>query len=193
MPPRFTIAAITLTASLLAGCTPAAAPPPSPTASPTYICTPEAGGPAQPCGPIEYEQAQKRDAEYSEAETVFLRYWTEFDRLTAEPTPAFTQVLDETTSGDFKVRLVAALEPAAHAQRVSGAATTSSLQRVPGLSRAGATVALHVCIDARGAAYVTQESPQPEPGIAYEQRLYFARVGSKLKLVESESREVPQC
>lgn len=41
--------------------------------SPTYQCVPEAGGDPVPCGPIEYEQAQARDALYAEAEAVYRR------------------------------------------------------------------------------------------------------------------------
>ena len=70
MPPRTapTLAALISTA-ILTACTPVAQPTLTPTSSPTYLCTPEAGGTPLPCGPIEAEQAEKRDALYADAES----------------------------------------------------------------------------------------------------------------------------
>ena len=78
---------VTLTAAittLMTGCQPPSPPPPTPTnsqtspssapspvATPTYMCTPEAGGDQAPCTQIAYEKMKARDALYTEAETVY--------------------------------------------------------------------------------------------------------------------------
>lgn len=193
MPPRTVIAALALAATCLAGCTPAAAPASTPATSPTYLCVPEAGGSAQPCGPIEHEQAQKRDALYAEAEQVFRRYWAEMDRLTLEKAPAFTPVLQETTADKFRGYVEDDLDQALHQERVQGEAKVVRIDRLPVLSRDGSTAALLTCVDARTAMYVTNEGDTPSPGTVYELRLYFSPRDDHLKIVNSESRDVSEC
>ena len=53
----------------------------SPSPSVTLECVPEAGGDSVSCGPIEFEQAQRRDALYAEAEAVYRRFWVETLRV----------------------------------------------------------------------------------------------------------------
>lgn len=94
MPPHTTLIVVGLaSAAVLAGCTTVTQPTATPTNSPTYLCTPEAGGTPLPCGPIEAEQAEKRDALYAEAETVYRRFWTESQRLELDPAPSVTRKL----------------------------------------------------------------------------------------------------
>lgn len=193
MMPRSTCPAIAMMAvALLSACSSTPAPPET-TASPTYNCTPEKGGAPLPCGPIEYEQAQKRDAHYAEAEAVYRRYWTELDRLTLLEAPTFTPEMAETTSGNFEAAVRTMLSPEYPSQRVQGEASLVRIDRLPGFSRSGSTVALLVCIDARGAKYKRTQHDEPIPGIAYEMRVYLARVAGVLKLVDVESRDVKSC
>ena len=72
----------------LAGCSPSPVASPSPSA--TFLCVPEAGGDPVVCGPIEFEQAQRRDALYAEAEAVYRRFWVEMRRVELSSTPELT-------------------------------------------------------------------------------------------------------
>ena len=193
MPPRTALVVWLASAAVLAGCTTVTQPTATPTNSPTYLCTPEAGGTPLPCGPIEAEQAEKRDALYADAEAVYRRYWGEIDRLTLEENPPFTPVLEETTDGTFRRLVQEGLDPSSHRERVSGDVKLVRLERLPGLSRDGSTVALLMCADARDARYVTVRDDTPTAGFVYEMRLYLAPRDDRLKLITSESRNVQEC
>ena len=78
--------------SAVVGCSSgvSSAPPvgsPSPSATLEYV--PEAGGDPVGCGPIEFEQAQRRDALYAEAEAVYRRFWVVSTTLEYEADPTF--------------------------------------------------------------------------------------------------------
>ena len=73
-------AAILAATFLLAACQPSAPGQPTPTSSPsspvasptpTFLCTPEAGGDASPCSEAQYDEMKAKDALYEEAEAVF--------------------------------------------------------------------------------------------------------------------------
>jgi hypothetical protein len=183
---------VVLVGVALAGCS--AAPVASPTPSPTYACVPEAGGEAVPCGPIEYEQSQRRNALYAEAEAVYRRYWAEKERLASMPDPSWTAELEATTGGAFRESAMELVDRARGRQRVSGEPQLAWVKRLPGLSRSGSIVALEVCTDASGATYASADGGQPQPGLTGQLRLYYSRdQDSVLRIVESEAKEVPTC
>ena len=191
---RIVVLAVALSmGAVTVACTGPAQPSPTPTPSPTFACIPEAGGDPVPCGPIEYEQAQKRDKLYADAEAVYRRYWTEMNRLATEKSPPFTDVLESTTAGKFRDNVVALLSPEHHAVRVSGQSKLERVARLPGLSRDGSTVALLVCTDSRDGTYVDASSGAALPGIVSEQRLFLGPAGGSLRIVNSEIREIDQC
>jgi hypothetical protein len=175
----------------LAGCSPA--PVAAPTPSPTYGCVPEAGGDPVPCGPIEFEQAQQRDALYSEAEAVYRRYWAEWIRLEQLPDPTLTPELEAVTAGDFQQRVVRLLAGAQGRPRLSGDPELAWIRRLPGLSRAGSVVALSSCTDASHVRFVNPDG-EPTPGLTNEHRLYLSRdEGGSLRITDSEFRAVASC
>lgn len=193
MPPRRTLpVTVILTAALLSACTPPNAPTPAPTPTPTFSCVPEAGGEPVPCGPIEYEQAQKRDALYAEAEGVFRRYWAELGRLSLERRPEFTPELEATTAGSFAKETQESLLPSRHALRVEGEAPIRRIARVQGLSKGGSEVTLLVCIDASMAKFESAAGVVG-PGVPFEERVFLSRAQDSLKITEAESRDVPSC
>lgn len=188
----------TLTAALLAvgalvGCTGTSVSSPAATASPSYSCTPEAGGAPVPCGPLEYERAQDRDRLYAEAEAVYRRYWAEIDRLSLEANPTFTPILEETTAGEFRSDAERIVAPYTHKQRISGQINLVRVERLPGLARAGSSVALHVCTDARSARFTSKSDPTASAGIAAEQRIYLSPIEGALKLIDADNRQVESC
>lgn len=188
-----TLTAALLAVGALAGCT--GAPPSAPpvTASPSYSCTPEAGGTPLPCGPIEHEQAQQRDALYAEAERVYRKYWNELDRLTLIDDPPFSEELTATTGDPFRTALQQVLAPGVHSERADGEALLVRLNRLPGLSKSGSSVALLACIDASRARYVINPGDAPKAGGIYEQRAYLGYSEGPLKIIDSEIRDVESC
>ena len=174
-----------------AGCSPV--PAVTPTPSPTYVCIPEAGGEAVPCGPIEYEQSQSRDALYAEAEVVYRRFRAEWDRLQLSANPVMTAELEAVTAGGFREMIARALEQAQGRNRLSGQADVVWVRRLPGLSMSGSIVALTVCTDARGVLFANP-SGAPTQGVVSDHRFYMARdAGGLLRIVNSESRTVESC
>lgn len=165
---------------------------PAPTPSPTYSCTPEQGGIPTPCSANEHEQAQQRDATYQQAEAVYLRYWNEMNRLSLLDVPTFTEELAQTTSGQFEHGTRVALTPEWHRKRVAGEVRLVRIDRLPGHSRSGSTVALQLCIDGRSASFLGSDTALV-PGLAWEERAYLAPVEGTLKLISSESKDVVSC
>lgn len=177
--------------SVLCACT--GAPALQPTPSPTYVCVPEKGGEAVPCGPIEFEQAQKRDARYNEAEAVFRRFWAEQNKQSAMDNPEFTSVMGETTSGLFEEDVRTALTPGVFRKRIEGEVRLVRVERLLGYSRSGSTLTMRFCADARGAKFENPESGETEAGRAYEERIYFAPIDGTLKLVDADMKRVESC
>ena len=134
---------------LLLGCTPApAVTTPAPT--PTFACTPEAGGAPKPCSQAEYDAMVKKDALYAEAEALYRRYFAEEIRLdkiggskdaTAEFTATLAETLLEQTveihRANFDDQLIA-----------RGTQRLEWIQRRPDVSLRGSVVAIAACRDA---------------------------------------------
>lgn len=66
-----------LITALLAGCVQPAEPTPSASPTPTFLCTPEAGGAEAPCSEADYRKMKEKDALYAEAEQVYRKYKAE--------------------------------------------------------------------------------------------------------------------
>lgn len=184
---------VVLVGVALAGCS--AAPVASPTPSPTYACMPEAGGEAVPCGPIEYEQSQRRDALYAEAEAVYRRFWAEMRRVELSPTPVLTPELEATTSGAYREMLNELLEQSRGYQRVSEEEPQLAwVKRLPGLSRSGSIVALRTCSENGQTLYANPEGPATE-GLTGQHRLFFSPdgEGGVLRIVDAESMTTSSC
>ena len=190
---RVAVLAVALSMSALAAaCTGPAPPTPTSTPSPTFACIPEAGGDPVPCGPIEYEQAQKRDKLYAEAEAIFRKYWAEYDRQYHLPHPTLTEPLVETTMGTFRGFLESEFEQESFRQQVEGDVLVLKLDRLPGLARQGSVVALTLCFDSRSARFRAPDG-SVTPGVVARERLFFAREGDSLKIISSEGQQVESC
>ena len=146
--PRLSLLSSALACSVLVAC--AGLSPASPTLSPAYRCVPEAGADPVPCGPIEFEQAQARDALYAEAEAVYRRFWTEWERLYAFESPAVSLEIEATTAGSFLKYVEAEFAAPSYARRVAGNARLVRLARYVGGSHSGFTVSLNACWDSSG-------------------------------------------
>lgn len=189
---RARAAALMLGLSFVAGCSPAVAPTPTP--SPTYQCVPEAGGDPLPCGPIEFEASQRRDALYAEAEAVYRRYWAELRRVETMVNPEVTAELESVTGGPFRDVVSQLVPQLGDSQRISGDSPIVWMKRLVGLERSGSIVSLEVCTDERESRFKNPEG-EPLPGRAIQRRVYFGRdVGQEaLRIIDSEYKRVEQC
>jgi hypothetical protein len=189
---RARAAALMLSLSFVAGCSPAVAPTPTP--SPTYQCVPEAGGDPLPCGPIEFEASQRRDALYAEAEAVYRRFWAEIVRIDSNPEPTMTPELEATTVGPFRDALIEVLGELKGAQRVSGESPIVWVKRLVGLQRSGSIVALETCTDERNARFANPDGGELLVGQATRRRVYFVQgADGALRLIDTEYMGVEQC
>ena len=126
-----------VTCVAVAGCSPSpvASPSPSPSPSAAFLCVPEAGGDPVVCGPIEFEQAQRRDALYAEAEAAYRRYWAEVQRVELSAHPVVTPELEVVTEPRFRELLREAFVQAEGRQRVEGEGSVVWVRHAPGVSR----------------------------------------------------------
>lgn len=199
------IAAAMLVAALLAGCQPVIPPTPSPSTSPpasstavptpTYLCTPEAGGEESPCSQVDYEEMKAKDALYAEAEAVYREYYAENIRISrtggvTEP----TEILLRTTTGSVQENVMDVFrDMVKRGVRAKGNDPTLAIDRAPGLERKGSLVALEVCADASGWAFYNG-SKLVSQGRPARERVYFARSdGEQLKMTYTEGKWVESC
>ena len=190
-PPLTLLSCSLVACSVLTACAGPSAP--SPTPSPTYQCVPEAGGDPVPCGPIEYEQAQARDALYAEAEAVYRKYWAESMSAERGEGDGIPPGIRGIISGKFLTYEETLWSKERRALRVGGNdPLLVRVDRLPGLTRDGSTVALLVCWDASQASY-RSSAGEMEKGVISEQRVYLSRLDAVLKITNSEFREVDAC
>lgn len=189
---RFAFLAFALLASsMLTACARPTIPPPAP--SPTYQCIPEAGGAPMPCGPIEYEQAQARDALYAEAEAAYQRYWEESIDAEQQDGNGIPAGIREIIAGKFLTYEEELWTREKRSVRVGGKdPALVRMGRAPGLSRDGSSATLLVCWDASQTRYRSHDGVI-RSGVISEQRIYLSRLDSGLKITNAEFREVDGC
>ena len=196
-------AAILAATLLLAACQPSQPGQPTPTSSPsspvatptpTFMCTPEAGGEASPCSEAQYDEMKAKDALYEEAEAVFREYFAENIRISrAGGVKEPTEVLARTTSDSLQENLMAVFrDMAERGVAAKGNDPTLTVAREPGVSREGSLVTLRVCADASGWSFYRGDELMSD-GRPAEERVYFARRGDRLKMFYSEGKWVKRC
>lgn len=186
------LAAAVLASTLLVGCqSPAVTPSPTP----TYSCTPEAGGTPGPCTQAEFEQMQKTDALYAEAEAVNAKFRAEMERHyriggATELSPVFL----ETTAGPAREALLEFQREmhAAKRKSVGGEIKTVWVKRNVGQSMEGSEVSLRVCVDGR-TTEVVQDGDPIGKGNATVDVMYFSRVEGDLRLTFNQRGDSSEC
>lgn len=186
--------AVTVTAvCLLAGCQPAA--PPSPLPTPSFRCTPEAGGPEFDCTPRQHDDMVAKDQLYAEAEAVYRKFFAEDVRIfraggVTEP----TAVLLETTTGAFLDDSMGLYRSFVVEGRraVGGTIRLVSLERLPGVSKGGSVVAMRACTDATTTRTYRHGKPVGKGGAGMD-TLYFNRVAGVLKIQGADGKAVESC
>lgn len=84
-PAQPTSAPTSVGATATASAGPATTASPRPAATPTFLCTPEAGGSSLPCTEDEYKDAVVRNAQYARAEAVYRNYLIKYVRAMRLP------------------------------------------------------------------------------------------------------------
>lgn len=195
-----------LAAVLLAGCqpgTPTTAPTPtspsastvSPVPTPTYQCTPEAGGEATPCTQIHYEEMKAKDRLYAEAEAVYRQFWDEVVRImrqggATEPTKVLLMTTDGFQLEDVMKNLSELVEDGTVAR--GEAPEIEWVRRLPGQSKSGSIVALSTCVDATGWGFYEGKELVIQGGVAIDE-IYFRRIDGVLKIIGTDGDEVETC
>lgn len=182
-----TIGALLVASAALTGCVPQ--PVATPTPTPTYACTPEAGGAEYRCDQRDYEAMKAKDALYAEAWQVYERLSKERDRLYREGLPADDATVALTT-GDATEQVRAGHHNTP--KLTGGDVRVSLLHRNPGLVRGGSVVSLDVCRDASELTIASGPDAGAKASVWIE-RVYFIGPSGGLRLNYFESKKVATC
>jgi len=189
---RAGLAALALAA--VAGCQPpAVVPTPAPT--PTFTCTPEAGGDAYECSQAQYDEMLAKNELYAEAEAVYRKFLAEDIRImraggVMEPTP----VLLETTTGAFLEDVMSdyRLAKKMGTRVAEGDRKLEWIRRLAGVSKGGSIVAIAACVDSTSSRFFVGDRYVGR-GLLNRDDLYLARSEGLLRIIGADGEEVETC
>ena len=197
-PPRSlpTLAATLALVTALSSCTtPAPTTTPS-TPSPTFACTPEAGGSPYPCSSADYQEMKRKDALYAEAERVFRRLIAEDERVARiggsdELTPEYKALLG---SPELQKQQLEVLKSSKRDRVIGtgGSFVLSWVRRVPGISVEGSAVRMRACVDMTSVTF-SERGKVVGPGIVVEETADFQSTEGRLRVWTFEYKVVPSC
>lgn len=185
-----------LAAALLAGCVQPAEPTPSASPTPTYLCTPEAGGDEAPCSEADYQKMKEKDALYAEAEQVYRKYLDEFlavgKKGGAKTMPSAMRQL--IANDDLANSIQRELQIIQESNlRVAGSSIKiAESKRLPGRSRNGSVVGIDFCTDA-SANRLIRDGKTVGRGKVTRDMTFFGLSGEQLKMVSMQSKLVSKC
>lgn len=186
------LASTVVAACLLTGCVP---PVPTPSPLPSYRCTPEAGGAEFDCSQKQYDDMVAKDKLYAEAEAVYRRFLAEDVRIAREGGVSEpTEELLATATGAFLDDVLAGYRDD-KGQGITirgGDRIIKSLARLPGVAKAGSSVALRVCVDSTSVDVFRAEQ-RVGSGLITSDDLYFGRADGVLKILGADGKEVKSC
>ena len=195
MPVPRSVAFAVVTALLpVAGCveTP---PGPLPQATPSWSCTPVAGGTPYACYEHQYQQTSAQNKLYEEAEAVFRRFNAEDERIyRAGGVDAATSTITATLTGSL---LEATLSNYADLKRtgtrmIDGEFAVVSIARLTE-SKDGSVAALQVCLDVSEVQMRTGSKGPYRLGKDTIEVLYFSQTDTSLKIGAASNRWVKSC
>jgi hypothetical protein len=196
MPVPRSVAFAVVTALLpVAGCveTP---PGPLPQATPSWSCTPVAGGTPYACYEHQYQQTSAQNKLYEEAEAVYRKFNAEDERIyraggVKEPTPTLletaTDAALESVMSNYKDLL------GDHTRLVSGHFGIAWIRRLENLVKNGSEATLEACIDMSGARLQSKGGAPRTVGQDSNERAYFVKVDGVLKVTLLEHKWVETC
>lgn len=186
-----------LAAALLAGCVQPAEPTPSASPTPTYLCTPEAGGDEAPCSEADYQKMKEKDALYAEAEQVYRKYKREMLKALqgGGATELSAGLKAVVAPGEVRDGILQNLRYfAKNNLRVVGAGSiVKSGVRRPGLIKRDSLVAMDFCVDGRETAVYQGKKRLKDQGSVAVDTVFFGDVSGHLKIVAASSKAVSSC
>jgi hypothetical protein len=191
------VSALTAALVLLSGCTPAAPlTTVSPTPVPTFQCTPEAGGTPSPCSQAEFEQMQKMDALYAEAERVYRKYLAEDERVAKqggalELTTAYRETIGDPLILQQTLQILRNNKKQGRHMR-GGEFRIAWLKRRPEVSSRNSVVALRACVDASSSRLYVKDKYLGQ-GAVYEEESFFNYFGDSLQISNLSYELVESC
>ncbi|MCW3159122.1 hypothetical protein [Micropruina sonneratiae] len=175
-----------LAAALLAGCVQPAEPTPSASPTPTYLCTPEAGGDEAPCSEADYQKMKEKDALYAEAEQVYRKYLAAYHAVAEKggadklPSSISTLIGDKQLASNIEQDLLDLKNSGLHVR--GPGITVKSVERLPGKAMSGSDVTLRFCSDASANA-VLKGSKKVNMGAISVDTVYLRSFDASVKIV----------
>lgn len=193
---RRTVAAVTaMAAVLMAGCGPQTAVSPTPSPSPTFMCTPEAGGSEAPCSEQDYQKMKAKDVLYAEAEQVYRTYRAELLKALkkggASSLPAgMSNLVGNTEVSDGIVAYLRFFKK--YGLRIAGdGSTVEAVKRLPSITKRGSRVTIAFCVDGRHVAIYQGSKKVKSEGAVNMETVYFG--GDPIKMVSVNTQKVDAC
>ena len=178
-----------------AGCVPQA-PGPLPQATPSFSCTPVAGGTPYPCYENQYQETAAQNKLYEQAEAVFRKFNAENERIyraggVREPTP----VILETTTGKALDSAMSNYQDLLNdgIRLVSGNSRVAWIKRIPDLVQDGSEATIEVCSDISEEVMQAKGKKRYKVGQDKDERYYLSTVDGRLKLGMVEYKWVKTC
>ena len=183
-------------ARTLAGCIGQTPVTPNPSPSPTFRCTPEAGGSEAPCSEQQYQEMKAKDALYAEAEQVYRTYTSKLIETMrnggADTLPS--EIKDFISGPDLaKCVLDRLREVKREGLKLQGPDVRIVwAQRLPSREKAGSVAAMKFCGDASGlAAY--KDGEKISEGVVSMETVFFAGTPKALTMTSIEYEDVKKC
>lgn len=192
---KFGWALILPVAVLLVGCTPTPPPTVAPP-TPTFMCTPEAGGAETACTQQEFDKMKAKDEQYAEAEKVYRQFRDEYERVVrnggASSLSAKLKAVigDPALAGNLLNQLRLFKAQGLHIEG-PGLEIKSVLRR-PGVEMNSSSIAIEFCSDGSDTAVMKGKTKVRSGGIAKE-TAFFRNTQSGLQIVATTYKEVKTC
>lgn len=196
MPVPRSVAFAVVTALLpVAGCveTP---PGPLPQATPSWSCTPVAGGTPYACYEHQYQQTSAQNKLYEEAEAVYRKFNAEDERIyrlggVARP----TSVLRETLAHEALDSVMTNYEDLRSdgSRLAEGHFATAWIKRQPDNLKAGSIATLWVCNDISSTVVQQNDGSREQVGQDLRAHVYMVEESDKLKIGSFSSEWVKTC
>ena len=193
--PRTIAAAATAALVLCTGCVQQPTASPLPQATPTWSCTPVAGGTPYPCYENQYQETSAQNALYDQAEAVYRRLNAEDERIyraggVTTPTP----IIEATTTGEALKSTMANYEELASdgTRMIRGEFRIASIQRLV-QSDSGSVAALRICLDISEVELKAPGHKSYKLGQDGVETAYFNQVETSLKISQVTSKWVTTC
>lgn len=177
--------------SVLAGC--GSVTPVSPSPSPTWECTPEAGGTPYPCGEVAFDRMKASDELYAQAEPIARAYLAEDIATKRDPHHTLSPEVSAKLSGTMVRALATYAQSLLHDNEwVDGPnPPVVWVRRNVGLSKYGSVVSMNACVDWTGSRWYFDGQPSLAAGRA-TYSMYFGPAGADMKLIVVDEQEGDQ-